>query len=263
MTKVFTLALGALALATSCGVSTKAPKDNKDTAAYAIGVVIGESAMMRIDSTLDYQILIDGLEAAYGKDAAKKLAEAQAYMTALQFGQSAMQVDSTFDVSVIAAGIVDAFKKQQAFKADEANSMIMEYIASKQQNESTKYFETIDAIEGVAKNENGVRYKISAPGSQPLVATTDTAMVNYTLYGLKDEVLDSSNSRNEPLRVEPGSVVPGFAQGLLLLGKGGKATIWVPSELGYGERGSGSVAPNQPLKFEIEIVEIMPAKASK
>lgn len=265
MKKVLTFALVCVTfVATSCGVSTKAPKDNKDTAAYAIGVVIGQNAMMRLDSTMDYKILVEAVKDAYSKNADAKMKEMQAYMMGVQIGQSARQVDSTFDLDVIAAGIADVFAKKQAIKAEEADGYIMGYIAAKQNVANEEYFNTIDAIDGVQKTETGLRYKISTPGSEPKATAVDTVMVHYTLYGKKDEVLDSSVSRNEALKAAPGGVVPGFAQGMQLLGKGGKATIWVPSELGYGDRGQGSIEPNQPLKFEIEVVDILsPVEAKK
>lgn len=262
--KQLVLTLGTVAIfATSCGVSTKAPQNEKDTAAYAVGVVVGQNAMMRLDSTLDYKILIDAIKDAYNNTADAKMKEAQAYMMGVQIGQSARAVDSTFDISVIAAGIEDIFKKKASIKAEEADGYIMGYMASKQQEASNAYFTTVDAIEGVQQSNTGLRYLISTPGAEPKVIATDTVMVHYTLYGKKDEVLDSSASRGEAFKTTIDGVVKGFGEGLQLLGKGGKATLWVPSELGYGERGSGSIEPNQPLKFDIEIVEIIPAVEKK
>lgn len=261
---VLTLAMIATSMTVvSCGVSTKAPKNDKDSAAYAIGVIIGQNAQTRLDSTLDYSILIEGVKDAYAKSADKKMKEMQAYMMGVQIGQSARGVDSTFDLAVIAAGVEDTFKNKAAIKAEEADGYIMGYISSKQNSVNDEYFAKVDSITGIQKADNGLRYLISNPGTDSKPTATDTIICNYTLYDLSDKVLDSSASRNEPFTVAPGGVVAGFSQGLLLLGKGGKATIWMPSELGYGDRGNGSVGPNQPLKFDIEVIDFKPAKKVK
>ena len=51
-------------------------------------------------------------------------------------------------------------------------------------------------------------------------------------------------------------VIPGWTEGLQLIGKGGKATLYVPAELGYGERGSNAIEPNTPLVFDIQLDSI-------
>ena len=48
-------------------------------------------------------------------------------------------------------------------------------------------------------------------------------------------------------------VIPAWTEGLQLLGEGGKATLYVPSELGYGERGSNGIDPNTTLVFDIQL----------
>lgn len=48
-------------------------------------------------------------------------------------------------------------------------------------------------------------------------------------------------------------VIPGWTEGLQLLKEGGKATLYVPSKLGYGERGNQGIEPNSPLVFEIKL----------
>jgi FKBP-type peptidyl-prolyl cis-trans isomerase FkpA len=44
-----------------------------------------------------------------------------------------------------------------------------------------------------------------------------------------------------------------------LVGVGGQITLWIPSELGYGERGAGdNIGPNQALEFKVELLEVNP-----
>ncbi len=48
-------------------------------------------------------------------------------------------------------------------------------------------------------------------------------------------------------------VIPGWTEGLGLIGEGGKATLYIPSELGYGSRGTNGIEPNSPLIFDIQL----------
>ena len=70
---------------------------------------------------------------------------------------------------------------------------------------------------------------------------------------------DSSYKSGRPFsfQVGRGNVIKGFDMGVLGLRVGGKRKIEIPSSLGYGARGAGSVIPpNQDLVFEIELVSI-------
>jgi FKBP-type peptidyl-prolyl cis-trans isomerase FkpA len=54
-----------------------------------------------------------------------------------------------------------------------------------------------------------------------------------------------------------GQVIPGWDQGLAVLPKGSKATLYIPSSLGYGERGAGGdIPPNAILSFDVELVDV-------
>ena len=54
--------------------------------------------------------------------------------------------------------------------------------------------------------------------------------------------------------------IPGFEEALFLLPKGGKATVVLPSSLAYGEQGNQGIPPFTPLVFELEMINIIPAK---
>jgi peptidylprolyl isomerase len=77
---------------------------------------------------------------------------------------------------------------------------------------------------------------------------------------LKDGTqFDNSYDRGAPIQfmVGVGQVIAGFDEGLETLAVGGKRTLHIPADLGYGERGAGnSIPPNADLVFEIELVSI-------
>lgn len=54
-------------------------------------------------------------------------------------------------------------------------------------------------------------------------------------------------------------MIPGWTEGLQLVGKGGKIMLWIPASLAYGPTGSGSaIGPNEALEFEVELLDVTP-----
>ncbi|MFT3702393.1 MAG: FKBP-type peptidyl-prolyl cis-trans isomerase [Agriterribacter sp.] len=76
-----------------------------------------------------------------------------------------------------------------------------------------------------------------------------------------DSNLDSTSRSHEPYIFPFGQhrSIPGFEDGLKMIGKGGKATIYIPSVLGYGSQGSGKIKPDQNLIFEVEVADLKDA----
>jgi FKBP-type peptidyl-prolyl cis-trans isomerase len=59
-----------------------------------------------------------------------------------------------------------------------------------------------------------------------------------------------------PVSVGLGQVIPGWDEGLMLLKKGSKAKLIIPSPLGYGESGAGAmIPPNSILVFDVEVTD--------
>ena len=84
-------------------------------------------------------------------------------------------------------------------------------------------------------------------------------LVNYEGKTADGNVFDSSYERNEPISFPLNRVIKGWTEGMKLVGVGGQITLWIPSELGYGERGAGdNIGPNQALEFKVELLEVNP-----
>lgn len=114
--------------------------------------------------------------------------------------------------------------------------------------------------EGYTKAESGLVYKVETEGAEPKATMEDRVKVKYTGKHINGEVFDESGDNAREFRVS--GTVPGFAEGLCLLGKGGKATLVIPGELAYGMEGSpnAGIGPNETLIFEVEVVEVVAAK---
>ncbi|MEJ5054805.1 FKBP-type peptidyl-prolyl cis-trans isomerase [Sphingobacterium sp. MYb382] len=122
------------------------------------------------------------------------------------------------------------------------------------------------------KTASGLQYVIKEEGKGNKAVAGDTVVVNYTGTLVSGKVFDTNNAevakkentfspmrQYEPIRFRVGHdpVIQGWTEGLQLLNKGSKAIFLIPSSLGYGERGGGSIPPYAPLVFEVELVDIV------
>lgn len=86
---------------------------------------------------------------------------------------------------------------------------------------------------GGREDRIGLLYKIERPGDADTIAVDDrdVVVVNYEGKNRKGKVFDSSYERNEPAEFPLNRVIKGWTEGMKLVGKGGKITLWIPAEL--------------------------------
>jgi FKBP-type peptidyl-prolyl cis-trans isomerase FkpA len=136
-------------------------------------------------------------------------------------------------------------------------------VASKAKAEAdAKYFAKLDEDKTVKKTASGLRYRITVPGSDEKPVATSLVKCHYEGKLTDGTVFDASKKHGtNPVEFPLNRVIPAWTEGVQLIGKGGKITLFCPSELAYGEQGSPPVIPpNSILEFEVELVEISKAK---
>jgi FKBP-type peptidyl-prolyl cis-trans isomerase FkpA len=111
--------------------------------------------------------------------------------------------------------------------------------------------------EGVMTTVSGLQYKVIEAGSGAKPKATDTVRVHYRGRLVDGKVFDSSYDRGQPISFGLNQVIRGWTEGLQLMPVGSKYELYIPSALGYGERGAGGVIPpNATLIFEVELLGI-------
>jgi FKBP-type peptidyl-prolyl cis-trans isomerase len=121
------------------------------------------------------------------------------------------------------------------------------------------------------KTASGLYYTIQKPGSGAQIAKGQSVSMMYNGKTLDGKIFDSNidtsiSHHGEPLvfTVGQGQMIPGVDEGVGLLKKGTKATLYLPSPLAYGAQSpSPNVAPNSILIFEVEITEVKAASPQK
>lgn len=108
---------------------------------------------------------------------------------------------------------------------------------------------------------SGLRYNDTVVGDGATAKGGETAVVHYTgwLYkdGEKGKKFDSSVDRGQPFRFPLGArrVIAGWDEGVKGMQVGGKRTLILPPDLGYGARGApGAIPPNATLIFDVELL---------
>lgn len=104
------------------------------------------------------------------------------------------------------------------------------------------------------KTASGLYYVTTQKGTA--IQNGENIRVNYEGKLLSGKKFDSSFDRGEPFSfpVGTGRVIKGWDEGIPLIGKGGKGTLYLPSHLGYGSNGAGSdIPPYAILVFRVEV----------
>ncbi|MBW3628553.1 MAG: FKBP-type peptidyl-prolyl cis-trans isomerase [Gemmatimonadetes bacterium] len=115
------------------------------------------------------------------------------------------------------------------------------------------------AEEGTQSTPSGLQYRDDQVGTGPEAKAGDHAVVHYTGVLENGKKFDSSRDRNEPFEfpLGAGMVIRGWDEGVQGMRVGGKRTLIIPPDLGYGARGAGGVIPpNATLKFDVELIEL-------
>lgn len=191
-----------------------------DKLSYALGLSMGQNFKGSGVDKLNADDFADALRAVYGE------------------GTPAMTYDEAKQV------VQEYFTNLQA-KAGEMNAKAgKEYLANNAKEE------------GVKVTESGLQYLVVKEGNGKKPGLNDVVTVHYTGRLIDGTVFDSSVERGEPATFAVGQVIPGWVEGLQLMSEGSAYRLFIPSELAYGEHGTGPIQPNSTLIFDVQLLKV-------
>ncbi|MDX2368410.1 MAG: FKBP-type peptidyl-prolyl cis-trans isomerase [Colwellia sp.] len=113
------------------------------------------------------------------------------------------------------------------------------------------------AVEDVSETASGLQYQVLERGKGTEHPTASSkVMVHYHGSLLDGTVFDSSVDRDKPISFGLNQVISGWTEGVQLMVVGDKFKFFIPSELGYGDKAAGKIAPGSLLIFEVTLLEI-------
>ena len=188
------------------------------------------------------------------------------YAIGMNIGLNLIEKDSLLDVDAVCQAIRDIYASNAKLNDDEARYAIMKYM-NFDVYERTKELET-QFLEDLRKSDrryvatnSGLTYKIIELGDvkKAVRNNRDTLVMNYRIFNLAGEKLDTTHFNRNQVRVTLGSMPKGVQEALRLIGPGGHIMAWVPSALAFSSAGCDSlgVKPNQMLFYEIRLSDIV------
>jgi FKBP-type peptidyl-prolyl cis-trans isomerase len=114
---------------------------------------------------------------------------------------------------------------------------------------------------GVVTTKSGLQYRVLTAGKGASPKPTDQVSVHYKGTLLDGSEFDSSYKRGEPARFPVKDVIKGWQEALVLMQPGAKWELYIPPELAYDLNSPPVIPPGSALKFEVELLNVVPSQA--
>lgn len=203
-------------------------------------------------------------ESAQGQ-ALKTASDSVSYALGRDLGSSLTKSGVSVVEERFMQGLIDGVEDGEALISAEEGMRIIKGAFAKaaeekrelMKKEQTVFFDQLKSKQGVVAAEDGLYYEVLQEGDGLKPTLEDEVLVHYKGNLANGKEFDSSYKRGEPLSLRLSSVIKGWQLGIPLMSVGSKYKLYIPSELGYGERGAGAdIPPFSALVFEIELINI-------
>lgn len=244
LTKVSLIAAAVISLS-ACqkeAAAPAAPVLDTDAAkqSYAMGVSVGKYLNSAVEEhkklglPLASETMVRGVQDSLAGKAALTEEEVQKIMTALDEQFRAKQAEAA------KAKAAETIAKGEAFLTENAKK------------------------EGVKVTESGLQYEVITAADGPKPKAEEKVRVKYKGTFIDGAEFDSTDKSNggEPVEFQLNQVIPGWTEGVQLMGVGSKFKFTIPAALGYGDRDVGPIPANSVLQFEVELLGIVAEEAA-
>ena len=192
--------------------------------------------------------------------------EKVSYSLGLSIGKSIKsQGFDSLNLAIFNKAVRDVFNGTDTLINDEeANKMLNDYFSNlqklrleKNEKAGKDFLEANKTKEGVITLASGLQYLVLTEGSGESPALSDKVTTHYHGTLIDGTVFDSSVERGQPASFPVNGVIKGWTEALQLMKTGSKWKLFIPSELAYGQRGTGKlILPNTTLIFDVELISI-------
>jgi FKBP-type peptidyl-prolyl cis-trans isomerase FklB len=110
--------------------------------------------------------------------------------------------------------------------------------------------------EGVKILPSGLQYRVIKEGSGKTPKSNERITVHYRGTLIDGTEFDSSYRRGKPATFRVEGVIAGWTEALKLMKEGDRWQLFIPPELAYGDKRTGSIEPNSALIFELELISV-------
>ncbi len=294
--KKLILACGIAAVAmsmASCSGSGSKPTNFADSVSYYVGTDMGVYCCKTIaampedmKAKFDKKAFVDGVSVILKSDTAKS-----SYLDGVQMGMNVLNtimrmkeagVDIDIDMLLTQMSKYTMMDSVPAAEADSLtaitqsiNYQIQDMMMKAQQKKQMERIQALEEqgkvneaagaeyMEGVKEadkdvktTESGLSYKVVEQGTGAMPTDKDRVKVKYTGRLIDGTVFDDSKGETREFSVM--GVVAGFKEGLKLMNKGSKYTLYIPANLGYGAQAPENIGPGQTLVYDGGRGEIIP-----
>jgi len=216
-------------------------------------------------------LLASSMAGAGEKPELKDQRDKESYSIGFTFGQSLKAQGLDLNLEAYNAGIRDGLggEKPQLSREEMLKNMAevqKRFVAAQQKAlkelgeknlaEGKAFLEENGKKEGVKTLPSGLQYRVLAEGSGKSPGASDQVTVNYRGTLINGNEFDSSYKRGAPATFQADKVIRGWTEALQLMKEGSRWQLFIPPQLGYGERGAGPVPPNATLIFEVELISV-------
>lgn len=251
-----------------------------DTLAYLFGSFQANGlkaylqGQLNVDTTLYMNEFFRGLTERANVD--PKDQAAHAFQAGTQIGNQVINLasqitkdfyagmtDETISPSIIANAIIAALTGQNEYTTTEAQELFSTALNQRQAQNAEKlrqpgqtWLAENAKKEGVVVLPSGLQYKVLTMGTGPKPTATQQVTVNYEGRLTNGTVFDSSYTRGQPTKFAVKDVIRGWTEILQLMPTGSKWEVYIPENMAYGDRDTGTIPPYSTLIFTIELLDV-------
>ena len=277
---VFCLSASFIVLFSTC--KTEAPKASLKTDIDSLSYAFGITGAQNLDNYLTmtrgyekseidefYKGFLEGtklkdkkvIARAEGKMVGSQVMDMYDNMNLSVFGPDSIATESMNRTDFISGFLAAAQNKHLRMESEYAmmyTQMKSEEIQNRANEhlkvENLAFLETNKTKPGVIALESGLQYIVERDAAGPKPTAEDMVRVKYRGTDIHGDEFD----KNEDATFNLGGVIPGWTEGIQLMSVGSKYWLFVPYDIGYGERGwPPNIGPYATLIFEVELLDIL------